>query len=169
MKQNTNNLFGIAVVSVLAIGLVGGVLAHGGFGPGFGHGWGGHHGMMGGTQHPARVHGWATSGDPVAVANQFLGDQRTALNITADQQPAWDAYAEAIQARAARMETHHQARFNGTSLDAGQRLDFHQQGFDQLQAVIAASQALYDQLTPDQQARAGGLIGLHGGFATAAR
>ena len=46
MKQTTKRILGIAAASALVIGATTGVFARGGFGPG----WGGHHGMMGGPQ-----------------------------------------------------------------------------------------------------------------------
>ena len=44
MKQTTKYLLGFAAASALVIGATNGVFARGGFGPG----WGGHQGMMGG-------------------------------------------------------------------------------------------------------------------------
>ncbi|EGW54149.1 Spy/CpxP family protein refolding chaperone [Candidatus Endoriftia persephonae] len=147
MKQTTKQFLGVAAASVLVIGLVNGVFAHGGYGPGFGPGWGGHHGMMG--------------GGPVAYADQQLIGLRSTLGITADQESAWNAYTEAVKGKAGLMASHRQSMFGSGSIAPEQRFTFRQQGLEQMQKVTTASRDLYSVLTPEQQARAGNLIGLH--------
>ena len=158
MKQTTKRFLGIAAASALIIGATTGAFARGGFGPG----WGGHHGMMGGPggRHgPFGGPGWMLSGDPVAYADQQLTELQTTLGITPEQQDAWSAYADAAKAKAGLMAAHHQVMFGGGTVTPEQRFSFHQQGFEQMQQLNAAAQELYATLTPEQRAKSGGLIG----------
>ena len=147
MKQTTKQILGIAVASALIIGATSGVFARGGFG----HGWGGHHGMMGGP-------GMTTSGNPVAYTDQRLTQLKTILGITPEQESAWSTYAEAVNGQAGLMASHRQARFSGTA-SPEQRLSLHQEGLAQMQKVTEAGSGLYAVLTPEQQAKAGNLVG----------
>jgi len=158
MKQTIKRFLGIAAASALIIGATTGAFAGGGFGPG----WGGHHGMMGG---PAGRHGplggsgWMTSGDPVADADQRLTELETTLGITPEQQDVWNAYADAVLGKAGVMAAHHQAMSEAGTVAAEQRIGFHQQGFEQMQQLNAAARDLYATLTPEQRTKSGGLIG----------
>jgi hypothetical protein len=62
------------------------------------------------------------------------------------------------------MLSHRQTMFGSGQIAPEQRFAFHQQGLDQMQKVTIASRDLYTVLTPEQQARAGNLIGLHHGL-----
>ena len=177
MRQTTKQYLGIAAASAIVIGVTTSVLAHGGFGQGFGGGWGGHHGMMSG---PGGMHGqgggmggmhgqgggmgWMMSADPVAYADQQLTGLKTRLGITADQENTWVAYEEAVKAKAAVMLSHRQTMMGTGSVTPEQRFALHQQGLDQMQKVTTATRDLYAVLTPEQQAGAGNLIGLHHGI-----
>ena len=57
------------------------------------------------------------------------------------------------------MQSHRQARFGGAGVDNSQLQSFRQDGLNQMQKVLKATQDLYAVLTPEQQARAGNLIG----------
>ena len=159
MKQTTKQLLGVAAISAVIIGATTGVFAHGGYGPG----WGGHNGMMGG---PGGMHGMGggpggmMSGDPVATADQRLTDLKTTLGITDDQDGAWNAYTEAVKGKAGLMLAHRQTMIGNGGIAPEQRFTFHQQGVEQMQKVTTASGDLYTALTPEQQAKAGNLIGL---------
>ena len=169
MKQTTKYVLGIAAASALIIGASSGVFARGGFGPG----WGGHHGMMGGPGGmmggpgnmmggPGGMRGgpgMMMSGDPVAFTDQRITQLKTTLGITPEQETAWSAYAEAVKGKAGLMVSHRQAMWGPDGVTADQRLGFHQQGLEQMQKVTAATRDLYSVLTPEQQAKAGGLIG----------
>ena len=158
MKQTTKRFLGFAVASALVIGAATGVFARGGFGPG----WGGHHGMMGGPggmQGPFGGPGMMTGGDPVAYADQRLTRLETTLGISPEQEGAWNAYADAVKGKAGLMAAHRQAMFGTGGVTADQRLSFHQQGLAQMQQLTAAIRDLYAVLTPEQQAKTGGLIG----------
>jgi len=157
MKQTTKRFLGLAVASALIIGATTGAFAHGGFGPG----WGGHHGGMGGAvgRHgPFGGPGLMMSGDPVAYAEQQLAELETTLAITPEQQDTWNAYADAVLGKAGLMAAHHQAMLGAGTVTPEQRFGFHQQGFEQMQQLNAAARDLYATLTPEQQAKSGGLI-----------
>ena len=125
---------------------------------------GGHQGMMGGRQGMMGGRQGMMGGDPVAYADQQLTTLKTALGITADQDGTWSAYEEAMKGKAAVMLSHRQTMSAGGMATPEQRFAFHQQGLDQMQKVTIASRDLYTELTPEQQARAGNLIGLHHGL-----
>ena len=156
MKQTTKRVLGIAAASALLIGAAGGVFAHGGYGPG----WGGHHGMMGGPRGMGAYGGpgWMMGGDPAAYTDQRLTQLKTTLGITPEQEAAWNAYAEAVQARAGIRAAHHEAMFGQGTVTPEQRLGFHEQGLAQMQKVTAATRDLYAALTPEQQAKADGIL-----------
>jgi hypothetical protein len=160
MQQTTKRTLGIAVVSALIIGVATTVIAR----PGYGPGWGGHHGMMGG---PGGMHGmrggpgWMMSDNPTANVEQRLTDLKGTLGITIDQETAWNAYVQAVEGKAGLMQAHRQSMLNSGPPTPEQRLAFHQQGFNQMQQVQNARQDLLQVLTPEQQARAGNLIGLN--------
>ncbi|MEN8167774.1 MAG: Spy/CpxP family protein refolding chaperone [Pseudomonadota bacterium] len=158
MKQTTKQFLAIAAASALVIGVATGVFGRAGFGPG----WGGHHGMMGG---PGGMHGqgggagWMMSGDPIAYADQQLTGLKSTLGITTDQETVWNAYEEAVKGKAGLMFAHRQTMMGSGSIAPEQRLTFHQQGLEQMQKVTTASRDLYNVLTPEQQAKAGNLMG----------
>lgn len=162
MKQTTKYILGITAASVLIIGATSGVFARGGFGPG----WGGHHGMMGGAGGmmggPGGMRGgpgMMMGGDPVAYTDQRLTQLKTTLGITPEQQSTWNTYAEALTAKAGLMASHRQTMFGSGGVTPEQRLEFHQQGLAQMQKVTDAGSGLYAALTPEQQAKAGNLVG----------
>jgi len=157
MKQTTKMFLGIAATSFLVIGASSGVLAQGGVGPG----WGGHQGMMGGGMHRMSAGaGPMMVGDPVALTTERLGALKEKLKITAEQEGAWQTYADAVQAQAGLMAAHRQVMHSGT-LSADQHQTFHQQGLEQMQKLSDATGALLAVLTPEQQVRADGLLGRH--------
>lgn len=156
MKKTTKQLIGFAAVGALVIGAASGVFARGGFGPGYGPGWGGHHGMMGG---PGAGRGPCVQQNVNTGVDQRLSDQKANIGITADQEPAWAAYTAALKGKYDLMQAHRQARFGGTGVDASQMQSFRQEGLNQMQKVLKATQDLYAVLTPEQQTRAGNLIG----------
>ena len=91
----------------------------------------------------------------------WLDAAKSEIGVTAAQQQAWSAYAEAVEAdRAAMLAMHAQmpAMMGAANANAPDRLQAHlsfmQARLASLQQVEAASQALYQVLTPDQRARA---------------
>lgn len=163
MKQTSKQLIAIATASALVIGAAGAVFAHGyGYGYGDGPGWGGHHSMMGG---PTGMHGpfggpgRMGGGFPMAAGAQDVDQLKASLGITADQEAAWTAYADAVAGKAELRNTHRAARFGGSPITADQRLEFRQQGAAQMQKLVDATRDLYAALTPAQKAEAGNLLG----------
>ena len=154
MKKTTKQLIGLVAVSALVVGTASGVFARGGFGPG----WGGHHGMMGG---PGAGYGPGHMMNTYAgeTIDQRLTDQKARIGITAEQESAWSAYATAVKGKYDLMQSHRQARFGGAGVDANQIQAFHQEGLNQMQKVLSTTQDLNAVLTPEQQAKAGNLIG----------
>ena len=159
MKQTSKSVLGIAALTALVIGVTTTVIAR----PGFGPGWGGHQGMMGG---PGGMHGmggpgWMMNGNPGDNVEQRLTELKSTLDITADQEAAWNAYAAAVEGRVGLMQAHRQSMLNSGPPSPEQRLAFHQQGFNQMQQVQQTRQELLQVLTPEQQSRAGNLIALN--------
>ncbi|MDZ7752911.1 MAG: Spy/CpxP family protein refolding chaperone [Gammaproteobacteria bacterium] len=157
MKQTTKGMLAIAVASALAIGATSGVFAGAGFGPGYG--FGGHHGMMGGagTMHGGYGGtGWMHRSGPLAFDTARLGQIKADLAITADQEPAWNAYVDAVANGRDLMAAHHQTRYDGTA-GADPRATFHEEGLEQMRKLDTATRDLYAVLTPAQQTRAGTL------------
>jgi len=157
MKQTTKLVLGLAAASSLGLAAVNVALAYGG--PGFGRGGGGHHGMMGGQMHHmSGTPGPMMGGEMVTSVTERLATLKSELEITPEQKTAWQTYAAAVQGQAGLMVAHRQSMHSGT-LSTDQRQTFHQQGMDQMRKVSHAAEALYAVLTPEQKARAGGLIG----------
>jgi Spy/CpxP family protein refolding chaperone len=111
-------------------------------------------GMMGGGMM------WRGGFDPQQTS-AWLDAAKQAITITPAQEQAWSAYAAAVQAdRAAMLAMHAQmpALMGAGNADAPDRLQAHlslmQTRLASLQQVEAASQALYQVLTPDQRTRA---------------
>ena len=158
MKKSTKQLIGFAAVGALVISAASGVFAQGGFVPGYGPGWGSHHGMMGGPVAGRGPCVQQTASTGVGI-EQRLSDQKDRIGITAEQESAWSAYTSALKGKYELMQSHRQARFGGAGVDNSQLQSFRQDGLNQMQKVLKATQDLYAVLTPEQQARAGNLIG----------
>jgi len=123
--------------------------------PVFGHGYGGGmNGPGGGGWGPGNHMGY--SGDRPcgqqafygANIEQRLGSLKESLNLTADQQPAWDQYEQAVK-------TMVDNRPAGGPWDNNANADAHftqmEQHFAQMKAVYDARKALYDTLTDQQK------------------
>lgn len=161
MKQTAKRTLTLIGAAALIVGAGGVAFAHG-FTPGYASGWGGHHGMMGGpggVYGPGGGRGMARGGFSAAYADRQLSELRSTLNLTSDQESAWNRYADAVKARAEVMQTHHQQMFGAGPLSSEQHLAFHQQGLDQMRQVTAAHQELYRVLTPSQRAAADSFTG----------
>lgn len=150
MKHPTKRLLGLVTASALVIGAAPAILAAGlqGMGPGMG----GYHGMMGG---PGMM---GMGGGSVAATSERLTDVKRRLGITARQEKAWEAYAQAVLNQSALMNAHRQTMMSGGIPPAGdQRLAMHQQGTRVAQEAAQASGELYRVLTPEQKAKADNL------------
>lgn len=160
MKQSTNNVVGLVVMSALALGVATAVFAAGS--PGVG-GYPGYPGMMGG---PGMMAGPGMMGTPADTAKR-LDTVKTELGITPAQDSAWNAYEQAVVSQSALMNAHRQTMWNGSVPPSpDRRAAMHQEGFATMQQGLKASQDLYQVLTPQQQAKANTLLPFHPGFGT---
>jgi len=138
----------VAVVAGLATALVAVAQQGPGYGPGM-MGGGGPGGMMGGG--PAMM--FAGNGTDMAKFQQDrLGQLKSQLGITAEQQPSWDSYAAKAAEQAAIMQGMHQAMSVGT---APERMALAQQLMGERQKAMASMSEsfnkLYEVLTPKQR------------------
>jgi len=123
---------GVAVaIPVLGQGYGGGMHGPygGGYGPGhmMGGGFGGMHGYFGGN------------------IEQRLGDLKKSLELTTEQQPAWDQFEQAVKTMAENTPW-------GNATDIDSHFTQMQAHFTQMQTVFDAHKALYDTLTEQQKA-----------------
>lgn len=115
--------------------------------------------MMGGPMTGGPMMGRGALFDPQQTA-AWLDAAKTQIGVTHAQDQAWSAYADAVQAdRESMLQMHAQMpAMMGTGANAPDRLQAHialmaaRQA--SLQQVQAASQALYQLLTPEQRQRA---------------
>ncbi len=96
--------------------------------------------------------------DPVAMAHAHLKRIKTALNLTADQQPAWQAFADKAMAQAQQMADERKAMHEQsaqTQVSAPDRMahmaELMQQHAQSLSATADAAKMLYAKLTPEQR------------------
>lgn len=166
MKTSLRNwiLAGVAGVALIsaAVAVAGGPgcsgfgRGQGGFGPAaMGHGSGdGSRGPMGhGTR--ARGHGPMGMGHD-GIAGAQLDGLKQALQLTAEQEPAWNAFAEAAQAQAKRMVAWRDDMRKATQT-LPERIDrasqFTQERERAFAEVGTAAKNLYGVLTPTQRAQ----------------
>lgn len=100
-----------------------------------------------------------------AMVEGRLAFLQSALGITAAQQPAWQAYAEAVRAQLGTMQANHELMFQ--ALQTGTAPERMQARIAAMSAMLAALQmlqpateALYDALDAQQKVLADQLIGL---------
>ena len=111
-----------------------------------------HGGTLGG---PA----WMASGDPIAFTEQRLTELKDTLGITPEQEGLWSAYVDAVKGKAALIASHRETVHAGT-ITPDESAGFHQQRTEQMQELITAADDLYAALTPEQQGKSDGLIGI---------
>ena len=160
MKQPTRQFLGLVAASALALGAAPAIFAAGWQGMGMGPGMGGYHGMMGmGGMGPGM------GGGSVAATSERLAEAKSALGITAAQEDAWKAYAQAVINQSALMNAHRETMMSGGMPPSGdQRFAMHQQGTQMAQQAAQASQDLYRVLAPGQKAKANNLLMFHYGL-----
>jgi hypothetical protein len=92
-----------------------------------------------------------------ANVEQRLGNLKESLQLTAEQQPAWDQFEQAVKTMA---ESEPDGRFHWD--DEGSDSETHfaqmQQHLTQMQSVFEARKALYDTLTEQQQETMSGFM-----------
>ncbi len=159
MKTSTR-LLSIAA-AVVALGAGGFAFAQAGQGAqnpmGGGMGMQQGQGMQGG-HHGGMSRGMRGAGQPADAASR-LAATKTELKITAEQEPAWQAYeavvkqqAEARQARRTNMQAHMKDPAAAASVDrAAMRETMQKQRDSELAARDKARQALYGVLSPEQK------------------
>jgi hypothetical protein len=99
--------------------------------------------------------GWV---DPTEVD---LSKVKSDLGITADQEAAWDAYAQALEQRAETVSEHRQAMLGLTPAERAQAREAFRSGrIDTHTQVIEARDQLFETLTPEQRTKAAELPGL---------
>jgi hypothetical protein len=98
-----------------------------------------------------------------AVAEARLDGVKAALNINAEQESAWNAYAAAVKADA---DQRAKFREQMAATDPAARFELREQHFaartDSLKAIDAARSGLYGVLAPEQKATADRLLGFPG-------
>ena len=121
------------------------------------------HGMMGqGRMRHGRMHRGRRMN---AMAEGRLAYLKAELNISKDQEEAWDTYAEAVKDRAATMQGMHQTMMalmdDGTAIDRMEaRIAGMEAMLDSMKAVKPATEALYAVLSKEQKEKADDLIGM---------
>jgi len=157
--NNTAKIIGATVLGLgIAVALP--VLGHG-----YGYG-GGMHGPYGGGYGPGHMMGFGGmhEGRGYFGANieQQLSDVKKSLELTTEQQTAWDQYEQAVKALAANKPWEN----SGTNM--ANHFDQMQAHFTQMKTVYDAQQTLYSTLTQQQKATFDNLMpgpfGHHWGF-----
>jgi hypothetical protein len=127
-------------------------------GPGAGAGYGP---MMGGMGGGGRMGGGGMMNPAAAEAR--LDGVKGALKITAEQESAWNAYADALKAQA---DQRVKFREQMAATDAAARAELRNQHFaantESAKSIGAARDGLYAVLTPEQKAAADRLLGFPG-------
>ena len=147
---------GLVAGVALAVAAVTHAQPFGGMGAGFAPGMGPGHGPM------ANV-------DPAARADARLADLKTQLKITAEQDTAWQTFANAVKEQASGMQAL-RAQMQAGSATApermAQRASAMQQRTEAMTTMTKAFDALYGVLTPEQKTIADqhfGTMGPQGG------
>lgn len=121
------------------------------------------HGMMGkGRMRHGRMHRGRRMH---AMAEGRLAYLKAELDITKDQEAAWDVYAEAVKDRAATMQGMHQTMMalmdDGSAIDRMEaRITGMEAMLESMKAVKPATEALYAVLSKGQKEKADDLIGM---------
>lgn len=155
----------LALVAVTAVTAA----PYGAFGGGPGYMGGGHMGMMyggmGAGMGPGMGHGGMSGGGIGMMSEQGLVQLKTQLAITAQQEPAWQAFtakaAEQWKLMQTTHEQHWQAANAATSAPAQMslRIGYMTQHLAGMQAMNTALTDLYAVLTPEQRTLADQVLG----------
>lgn len=167
---STRNIVG-TIAAVASLGFAAAAYAVDGPAPGYAPGPG--MGPMGGMHGPHGMPGARGPGgnfDPAAMLDARMTYLKSALKITAAQEPAWNDYSAAVKAQVEAMKTARAAAAQSAALPAPQRmlqhLDLMQQHLVTMRTFVTQDvQKLYSALTPEQQAIADKVLGKpHRGF-----
>lgn len=148
MKTTHRNLATAAAALTLSLSMALAQAQPGGMGAGPGP-------MGGGAPCAGAGPGWAMKGgNMVTNADARLASVKSRLNIAANQEAAWQAYADKVKEQAQRVqtlrETHPAASLNGPDRQAF-RANMMRQRADEMDAIAQASRGLYATLTPEQK------------------
>lgn len=133
--------------------------------PGYGQGAGERgprHGMMGG---PGMMHRWGhDAGKSGELLEERLGELKKELDIGEKQEEAWNAYADAVEARFTTMQgmhdAMHNAMFEGDAIDRMEaRISMMETMLGSMKALVPAVKALYAVLPEDKKDKANALLG----------
>lgn len=121
-----------------------------GYGPGYAPGYG-----AGTHMGPGPGYGYTDSyGDATVVTQARLDDLRSRLQITADQEPAWQALAGAMLQQAGQMDAARTRLLDSTG-NAAERMNLRAELMvgqaEAFEAVAHAFSGLYTALTPEQR------------------
>ena len=135
--SNMTKIIGAAALG-LGVAVAIPVLGHG-----YGGGYGGMHGPYGG------MHGGYGPGHMMGNfggnVEQRLGDLKKSLELTTEQQTAWDQYETAVKSMV------ESRPWENMGTDAESHFDQMQAHFSLMQAVHDSQKALYDTLTEQQK------------------
>ena len=116
-------------------------------------------GMMGGG--PAMMGGGMIGGGMMGGAYNVedrLAAQKSALQITPEQEGAWNAYADVAKKQSDAMLAQHEAMWKSAPSSSAERYELHSkfmaQRAQQHEALSTAYKSLYSVLTPEQRALA---------------
>ena len=144
MKKIYSVAAGLVAGVALAVAAVTYAQPFGGMGPGAGPGMG-----------RGLGHGPMANVDPAAMADSRLVELKTQLNITSEQETAWQAFADTTKQQAAGMQAM-RAQVQTGSVTApermAQRASAMQQRAESMATISKAFNALYAVLTPEQKA-----------------
>lgn len=143
-----------------------GMMGHGMMGPGMMMGRGGRGGMMGGmTMGPGMMGGGMMMG-PGRFVEGRLAFLKTELDITAEQESVWDAFAEAMRGNAGSMQAMHERMWSGEGWPESlpERMALHEELMSErlaaLRSMREALEPLYEALGPEQREVANALMGV---------
>lgn len=143
MTFNIRPIASLALVAALGFSSL--VVAHPG-GMGMGQGMG----PMGGMSGPRAM----MMADPTAMAEQHLADAKIQLKITADQETAWQTFADKAKQQAATMQgmRGQMQQMQGTAPDRmSQRAEMMKSRSEQMATMSTALRDLYAVLSPEQK------------------
>lgn len=96
--------------------------------------------------------------DPVTMAQNHLGHLKSALKITPDQEPVWQAYADRVAAQIKGMANDHEHMYHegfDKSITTPERMekiaDNMKARAQDMSNMAVSTKTLYDKLTPEQR------------------
>jgi periplasmic protein CpxP/Spy len=98
-------------------------------------------------------------GEPGARVDARLASLKEKLEITAEQEPAWEAFEQTVREQTAEMRDGKRHRRPAEAVrTVPERISQMEQRLERMQTVLGAAQDLYAQLSPEQQESADQLL-----------